>query len=55
MAVIQEMLQQIVRERASVMAGFQPDIPRLLGRVSRAEGLTLTCYSARFPGQARRD
>jgi len=38
MAVMQEMIRQIVRERGSGMTGFEPDVHRLLGRVPRAEG-----------------
>jgi Putative DNA-binding domain len=45
MAVMQETIQQIVRERGS-MTGFEPDVHGLLGRVPRAEGLALTSYHA---------
>jgi Schlafen, AlbA_2 len=44
MAVMQETIRQIVRERGS-MTGFEPDSHGLLGRVPRAEGLALTSYS----------
>ena len=46
MAVMQEMIRQIVRERGGGMTGFEPDVHQLLGRVPRAEGLALTSYSA---------
>jgi len=46
MAVMQETIRQIVRERGSSTTGFEPDVRGLLGRVPRAEGLALISYSA---------
>jgi len=42
--VIQEIIGQIVRERG--MPGFEPDVHQLVDRVTRAEGLAITSYSA---------
>jgi Schlafen, AlbA_2 len=44
--VIQELLESIVRQRGSGTTGFAPDIPQLVDRIPRAEGLALTSYSA---------
>jgi hypothetical protein len=44
--VIRELLASVVRERGSGTPEFSPDIPRLLDRIPRAEGLALTSYSA---------
>ena len=46
MAVMQETIRQIVHERGSSLSGFEPDVHGLLDRVTRAEGLALTSYSA---------
>lgn len=46
MAVMQETIRQVVRERGSGMKGFEPDVDRLQGRVPRAEGLALISYDA---------
>ncbi len=45
MAVMQETIRQIVRERSS-MTGFQPDVHGLASRVPRAEGVALISWSA---------
>lgn len=46
MGVMQETIRQTVHERGSSLSGFEPDVHGLLDRMTRAEGMALTSYSA---------